>query len=65
MGWSYGGYMTSMIITKTNRFKAASSVARRSDANDRFTQTTLRPNEPKLQIAAMQANLDWFEKYLK
>ncbi|MBI2806977.1 MAG: S9 family peptidase [Planctomycetes bacterium] len=24
MGWSYGGYMTSWIITKTNRFKAAS-----------------------------------------
>lgn len=24
MGWSYGGYMTSMIITKTKRFKAAS-----------------------------------------
>lgn len=23
MGWSYGGYMTSMIITKTNRFTAA------------------------------------------
>ncbi len=22
-GWSYGGYMTTMIITKTNRFKAA------------------------------------------
>ena len=22
-GWSYGGYMTSMIITKTNRFKAS------------------------------------------
>lgn len=27
MGWSYGGYMTSMIITRTNRFKAASSGA--------------------------------------
>jgi dipeptidyl aminopeptidase/acylaminoacyl peptidase len=24
MGWSYGGYMTSFIVTKTNRFKAAS-----------------------------------------
>lgn len=24
MGWSYGGYMTSMIVTKTKRFKAAS-----------------------------------------
>lgn len=24
MGWSYGGYMTSFIITKTRRFKAAS-----------------------------------------
>jgi hypothetical protein len=23
------------------------------------------PNEPKMQIAAMQSNLDWFEKYLK
>lgn len=23
-GWSYGGYMTSFIVTKTNRFKAAS-----------------------------------------
>jgi dipeptidyl aminopeptidase/acylaminoacyl peptidase len=24
MGWSYGGFMTSMIVTKTSRFKAAS-----------------------------------------
>lgn len=24
MGWSYGGYMTSYVVTKTNRFKAAS-----------------------------------------
>jgi len=24
MGWSYGGYMTSWVITQTHRFKAAS-----------------------------------------
>jgi hypothetical protein len=24
MGWSYGGYMTSWVITQTKRFKAAS-----------------------------------------
>ena len=24
MGWSYGGYMTSFVVTRTNRFKAAS-----------------------------------------
>ena len=24
MGWSYGGYMTSFVVTKTDRFKAAS-----------------------------------------
>ena len=23
------------------------------------------PVEPKMQLAAMQSNLDWFEKYLK
>jgi dipeptidyl aminopeptidase/acylaminoacyl peptidase len=27
MGWSYGGYMTSTIVTKTKRFKAASAGA--------------------------------------
>ncbi len=140
MGWSYGGYMTSTIITKTNRFKAASAGAPVTNLmsfngtadipsfvpdyfggefwNDPATyskhsamfniksattptliqhgeadvrvpisqgyelyQALKRqgvptrmivlprqphgPNEPKMQVAAMQSNLDWFEKYLK
>jgi len=139
MGWSYGGYMTSMIITKTKRFKAASTgapVTNMMSFNgtadipsflpDYFeaefwddpevyakhsamfnikgvsTPTMIQhgeadlrvpieqgyqlynalkrqgvptrmivlprqphgPNEPKMQVAAMQSNLDWFEKYL-
>lgn len=140
MGWSYGGYMTSTIITKTKRFKAASAGAPVTnlmsftttadipgfipdyfggqywDAPDIYAkhsamfnikgvttptlvqhgEADLRvpisqgyelynalkaqgvptrmivlprqphgPNEPKMQIAVMQSNLDWFDKYLK
>lgn len=140
MGWSYGGYMTSTIVTKTKRFKAASAGAPVTNLMsfngtadipgfipDSFggqsyeipdvyakhsamfnvkgvtTPTLIQhgeadvrvpisqgyefynalkqqgvatrmlvlprqphgPNEPRMQIAAMQANLDWFEKYLK
>lgn len=140
MGWSYGGYMTSTIVTKTNRFKAASAGAPVTNlmsfngtsdipsfVPDYFgaefwdhpqiyaahspmfnvkgvTTPTLvvhgdadvrvpieqgyqlyaalkrqgvptrmivlprqphGPNEPRMQIAAMQASLDWFERYLK
>jgi dipeptidyl aminopeptidase/acylaminoacyl peptidase len=140
MGWSYGGYMTSTIITKTKRFKAASAGAPVTNLMS-FTTTadipgfipdyfggqywekpevyakhsamfnikgvttpTLvqhgeadvrvpisqgyelynalkaqgvptrmivlprqphGPNEPKMQVAAMQSNLEWFDKYLK
>lgn len=140
MGWSYGGYMTSWIVTQTKRFKAASAgaavtnlmsmngvtdipslipdyfggqawddpdiYAKRSamfnikgvstptlvqhgDADIRvpisqgyefyyglksqgvptrmivLPRQPHGPNEPKMQIAAMQSNLDWFDKYLK
>jgi dipeptidyl aminopeptidase/acylaminoacyl peptidase len=140
MGWSYGGYMTSTIITKTKRFKAASAGApvtnlmsfngtadipafvpdyfggqaweipevyakhsamfnikgvttptliQHGDADVRvpisqgyelynglkqqgvpvrmivLPRQPHGPTEPKMQLAAMQSNLDWFEKYLK
>lgn len=140
MGWSYGGFMTSWIVTQTKRFKVASAGApvtnlmsfngtadipafvpdyfgghqwenaeiyakhsamfnvkgvstptliQHGDADIRvpisqgyefynalktqgvptrmivLPRQPHGPNEPKMQIAAMQSNLDWFEKYLK
>ncbi len=139
MGWSYGGFMTSWIVTQTGRFKAASAGApvtnlmsfngtadipsfipdyfggQSWEVMDRYqkhspmfnvkgvtTPTMIQhgeadirvpisqgyefynalkaqgvptrmlvlprqphgPTEPKMQLAAMKANLDWFEKYL-
>lgn len=139
MGWSYGGYMTSWIVTQTKRFKVASAGApvtnlmsfngtadipdfipdymggQSWDVFDRYqkhspmfnvkgvtTPTMVQhgdadirvpisqgyefynalkaqgvptrmlvlprqphgPTEPKMQLAAMKANLEWFDKYL-
>ncbi len=139
MGWSYGGFMTSWIVTQTGRFKVASAGApvtnlmsfngtadipnfvpdyfggqawenmeiyqkhspmfnvkgvttptliQHGEADVRvpisqgyefynalksqsvpvrmvvFPRQPHGLNEPKMQIAAMQSNLDWFEKYL-
>jgi dipeptidyl aminopeptidase/acylaminoacyl peptidase len=139
MGWSYGGFMTTWIVTQTQRFKAASAGAPVTnlmsfngtadipafvpdyfggqfwDAMDAYqkhsamfniksvkTPTMIQhgeadirvpisqgyefynalkaqgvptrmivlprqphgPNEPKMQLAVMRANFDWFEKYL-
>jgi dipeptidyl aminopeptidase/acylaminoacyl peptidase len=139
MGWSYGGFMTSWVVTQTKRFKAASAGApvtnlmsfngtadipafvpdyfggqfweaaelyqkhspmfnvkgvttptmiQHGDADVRvpisqgyefyhalkaqgvptrmlvLPRQPHGPTEPKMQLAAMQANLDWFEKYL-
>lgn len=139
MGWSYGGFMTSWIVTQTQRFKAASAGAPVTNLMsfngtadipsfipDYFggqfweimdlyqkhspmfnvkgvsTPTMIQhgeadirvpisqgyefynalkvkgvatrmlvlprqphgPNEPKMQLAAMKANLDWFDKYI-
>ncbi|HJU93272.1 MAG TPA: S9 family peptidase [Pyrinomonadaceae bacterium] len=139
MGWSYGGFMTSWIVTQTQRFKAASAGAPVTNLMsfngtadipafipDYFggqfweimdlyqkhspmfnvkgvsTPTMIQhgeadirvpisqgyefynalkvkgvptrmlvlprqphgPNEPKMQLAAMKSNLEWFEKYI-
>ncbi|HKG61568.1 MAG TPA: S9 family peptidase [Pyrinomonadaceae bacterium] len=139
MGWSYGGFMTSWVVTQTSRFKAASAGAPVTnlmsfngtadipgfvpdyfggqfwEAMDVYqkhspmfnvknvvTPTMIQhgeadirvpisqgyefynalkvkgvparmlvlprqphgPNEPKMQLAAMKANLEWFEKYI-
>ena len=139
MGWSYGGFMTSWIVTQTKRFKVASAGApvtnlmsfngtadipafvpdyfggnqwdnpeiyvkhsamfnikgvttptmiQQGDADIRvpisqgyefynalktqgvptrmivLPRQPHGPNEPKMQVAAMQSNLDWFDKYL-
>jgi len=139
MGWSYGGFMTSWIVTQTKRFKAASAGApvtnlmsfngtadipsfvpdyfggQSWDVIDVYqkhspmfnvkgvsTPTMVQhgeadvrvpisqgyefynalkaqgvparmlvlprqphgPNEPKMQLAAMRSNLEWFEKYI-
>ena len=139
MGWSYGGFMTSWIVTQTGRFKAASAGApvtnlmsfngtsdiaafipdyfggqfweimdlyqkhspifnvknvttptmiQQGDADVRvpisqgyefynalkvkgvptrmlvLPRQPHGPNEPKMQIAAMKANLEWFDKYI-
>jgi len=139
MGWSYGGFMTSWIVTQTKRFKAASAGApvtnlmsfngtadipafvpdyfggqsweiidlyqkhspmfnvkgvttptmiQQGDADVRvpisqgyefYNALKLQsvptrmlvlprqphgPTEPKMQLAAMKANLEWFEKYI-
>jgi dipeptidyl aminopeptidase/acylaminoacyl peptidase len=139
MGWSYGGFMTSWIVTQTSRFKAASAGAPVTnlmsfngtadipsfipdyfggqfwEAMDLYqkhspifnvksvtTPTMIQqgeadvrvpisqgyefynalkvkgvptrmlvlprqphgPTEPKMQLAAMKANLEWFEKYI-
>ena len=139
MGWSYGGFMTSWIVTQTKRFKAASAGApvtnlmsfngtadipsfipdyfggqsweaaevyrkhspmfnvrgvttptmiQHGDADIRvpisqgyefyhalkaqgvpvrmlvLPRQPHGPTEPRMQLAAMQANLEWFDKYL-
>jgi dipeptidyl aminopeptidase/acylaminoacyl peptidase len=139
MGWSYGGFMTSWVVTQTQRFKAASAGApvtnlmsfngtadipsfipdyfggqfweimdlyqkhspmfnvkmvttptmiQHGEADIRVPisqgyefYNALRikgvptrmlvlprqphgPNEPKMQLAAMKANLEWFDKYI-
>jgi dipeptidyl aminopeptidase/acylaminoacyl peptidase len=47
MGWSYGGYMTSWIITQTNRFRAASPGAAVTDLYSFFGTADIPPFLPQ------------------
>ena len=52
-GWSYGGYLTSFIITRTNRFRAASMGAGLPDLISMTTTT----NIPDYLVAHMGGEL--------
>ena len=43
MGWSYGGYMTSWVVTQTNRFKAASTGASLNNMVSMYGNTDIYP----------------------
>jgi dipeptidyl aminopeptidase/acylaminoacyl peptidase len=55
MGWSYGGYLTASIVTKTNRFKAASIGAPATDWTTYYGQT----DGPKEVLATYFGGTPW------
>jgi len=62
MGWSYGGYMTSYVVTKTNRFKAASMGAGLPNLISMTTTTDI----PDYLVAHMKGEYwDNYEVYEK
>jgi dipeptidyl aminopeptidase/acylaminoacyl peptidase len=62
MGWSYGGYMTSFVVTRTNRFKAASMGAGLPNLVSMTTTTDI----PDYLVAHMGGEFwDDYEKYEK
>src|SRR5215468_778453 len=63
MGWSYGGFMTSWVITQTNRFKAASIGAAVTNLMS-FTGTTDVPGFiPDYMGAEFWDNLDVYRQH--
>lgn len=63
MGWSYGGYMTSYMVTKTDRFKAASMGAGLPNLVSMVTTTDI----PEYLVAHMGGKEFWqdYETYEK
>lgn len=63
MGWSYGGYMTSYMVTKTDRFKAASMGAGLPNLVSMTTTTDI----PEYLVAHMGGKEFWedYEAYEK
>ncbi|MCK5147030.1 S9 family peptidase [bacterium] len=59
-GWSYGGYMTSVVVTKTNRFKAASMGAGLPNMISMVNSSDI----PNYMVAHMGGEVfDNFERY--
>lgn len=63
MGWSYGGYMTSWVVTQTDRFKAASMGAGLPNLISMVTTTDI----PDYLVAHLGGNEFWedYEAYEK
>ena len=63
MGWSYGGYLTSFIVTKTNRFKAASMGAGLPNLISMVTTTDVQDYLVSHMGAEFWEDYDTYEKH--
>ena len=63
MGWSYGGYLTSFIVTKTNRFKAASMGAGLPNLISMVTTTDIQDYLVAHMGAEFWEDYDTYEKH--
>ena len=63
MGWSYGGYLTSFVVTKTDRFKAASMGAGLPNLVSMVTTTDIQDYIVGHMGAEFWDDYDTYEKH--
>jgi dipeptidyl aminopeptidase/acylaminoacyl peptidase len=61
-GWSFGGYMTSWIVTHTGRFKAGMSGAAVTDLYSMATTTDISPSFEQGYMGELQANTAFYDR---